>query len=137
MVVDMGWGKDKVQVQILAMDIARCHGHFDFLVSDGWFNSFMDRHEKLTRKLGNNLERCRAGGANVELGNKSMKVIIGDCIAFCEKENTRNGLESPEMCGSDWSDLDEVAFDQGIDKIKIVCRKDRRHNRTVAAERPG
>jgi hypothetical protein len=41
---DIGWGKDKDQVQTLALDLAQCEGHFDFLASDGWYDAYMDRH---------------------------------------------------------------------------------------------
>lgn len=134
-VADMGWGKDAEQVQALAFDIARSQGVHDFMASQGWYEGFMDRHPVLTRRLGNNLERTRVGGSNVQLGKKYMKQIIGDCIQHCESQNRQLGLVDPQMRGSDWSNLDEVAFDQGIDRIKVVCRKGQRQSRQSAAER--
>jgi hypothetical protein len=60
---------------------------------------------------------------------------IGKAIEYCESENQTNGVVNPEMCAADFSNLDEVAFDQGIDRINVVCRKGQRHARMVSAER--
>ena len=38
------------------------------------------------------------------------------------------------MCASDFSNLDEVSWDQGIDRFQVVCRRGQRQNRQISAE---
>lgn len=40
-----------------------------------------------------------------------------------------------DVCASDFSNLDEVAFDQGIDRLHVICRRGQRQSRSVSAER--
>jgi hypothetical protein len=76
----------------------------------------------LCRRLAGNLERTRAGGSNVFLAEMYVD-NLGKAIEYCESQNRLNGIADPEMCGADFSNLDEVAFDQGIDRIMVVCRR--------------
>ena len=94
----------------------------------------MGRHKILSERLGNNLERTRAGGGNIELAEMYVKQI-GEAIAWVGAENKKNGIEDWKVRASDWSNIDEVAFDQGIDKVRIICRRGQRQQRHVSAER--
>lgn len=75
LLADMGWGADKDYMKDMAVDIARAHGNYDFIGSDGFFERFMARHPTLTRRLGNDLERTRARGCNVQMAEAYFKLL--------------------------------------------------------------